>query len=612
VSEQGTNIDHIASLKHEIKNFPFEPGVYLMRDSNGTIIYIGKAKRLRNRVSSYFSKSAPYKVSFILRSLHTISYIVTSNEYEALLLENNLIKKHQPRFNVFLKDGKSYPVIRITAEEYPRVFKTRNIVKDGSDYFGPYPNVDALNKYLEILWKTVPLRRCKKIKPRTSPCLYYHIGRCAAVCAQKITNDEYLARVSMIKKLLRGSSGGYERMLEQKMKEAADGLKFEQAMEYRNALQSIKSLLIEQRIEDFNTACRDYLAYVEEDDKGACVILHMQGGKLDETYQYIVTNSIDDTDDVIMQCIMQHYDGARDVPEYVYTHKKLGNNDMIIQWFQQEHGKKVSIGLPKDGQDARLVHMAINNAWGEIRKVRTDIGTKSDLIVLQEILDLPGPPQVVEGFDIAHIGGKHTVGAMVSVIEGNVDSSKHRLFSLRSIEDGKPNDVASIKECVIRRYTRLKNEQKKLPDLIVIDGGIAQLRAALDGLHILELDIPLVAIAKREERLYTPASKVGIKLREGHPALRVVQKVRDEAHRFATKARARRQHKDVGAGFLLSIPNIGKKRAEKILREFKRLSATLEISPEILAKTLGISTDTAVTMQEKIKEHLNNSSFEGK
>ncbi|HKK48964.1 MAG TPA: excinuclease ABC subunit UvrC [Alkalispirochaeta sp.] len=589
-------------LKSSIREFPNSSGVYIMKDADDQVIYVGKAKDLRSRLRSYFSSDVPIKTTVLMSRVARIDYLLTGNEYEALLLENNLIKRHNPRYNINLKDGKSYPVIRITADEYPRVFRTRRIVQDGSLYFGPYTSIGRLEAYLDLIDRLYPLRKCRtpQLKHRSSPCLYWHIGRCAAVCAGKTSHEEYMARIEKIKALLSGKTTELRRELEGAMNRAASELRFEEAAELRNALHGIEQVETEQRIVDFDPEVRDYIGYASHAELSTFVVFQMRSGKLVGSNVFHAELPGDDEEN-LLEFVLQFYGSSGTPPRELYSSAALGDLDALKRFFKEELGAEVAIRTPSGSRDAAVLRLCTENARQELEKRLRERGDLPALEELAVALGLPQPPLRIEGFDIAHVGGRNTVAALVSFSNGVPDKSQYKRFRIRSLKDGQVDDFAAMREVIARRYTRVKNEKLPQPDLILIDGGKGQVNAAHEILTALDLSIPVVGLAKRNEELFVPHRSDPIVLPEATPPLRILQHVRDESHRFATTYRAGLQKQDVITPLVRKIPGIGPKRADRIMRSFPQVESLLETPVDIIAKSTGITESQAAAIQERIR-----------
>jgi excinuclease ABC subunit C len=587
------------ALQNRIKDFPKNPGVYLMKDDRGTIIYVGKAKILRNRVRSYFAGTKDPKTRVLVSKIRTIDYLITESEYEALILENNLIKEYSPRYNINLKDGKTYPVIRITADEYPRIFRTRRIIQDGSRYFGPYTNVAAIQTYLEMIDKLYPLRKCRgPLKKRSSPCLYYHIGKCPGPCAGLVSREDYQAQADKAATMLAKPPEELQKELEAHMQEASKGLKFEKAAEYRDLLRAMDSIFVDQKVIDYDLETRDYLGWYAQDSYHSFVVLQMRGGRLAGTDMFRSQGFGSDEEDLV-QFITRYYSEFRRFPERLFLPPRAPQED-IQRFFREELGASETTVLYASGdRDGAVMNMATENARQDCLKRIMDLGSRPALEELQRILSLPTLPERIEGFDIAQLHGKHTVAAMVSYFQGRPDPGSYRKFHIRSINGG-IDDFESIREAVARRYTRVINEDLPRPDLILIDGGKGQLSGAKGILDALGLDIPILGLAKREEEIFLPGEKEPIILPPGHPALRILQGVRDEAHRFGTTFNQQLRTSDLKLDTLEGIPGLGKVRSQRLMKKFGGLKGIAQASIHELSRAGGFGNDLAQSIQERL------------
>jgi excinuclease ABC subunit C len=575
-----------------------------MRNAEGQVLYVGKAKNLRNRVRSYFSRDRDAKTTVLMKKVRSIEHVVCRNEYEALLLENNLIKEWKPRYNINLKDGKSYPVIRITNEPYPRVFRTRYIVEDGSRYFGPFANVHQLDRYLELIEKLFPLRKCRgPIRKRSHPCLYYHIGRCAAVCAGKTDREEYNRRIEGIVRLLSGDVDDLIAGLARRMDEAVAELRFEQAADLRDTIEAVRSTVLEQQAVDFDPDVRDYVGFYRRGDLVSFTVLHLRGGKLlgSEIYHSEIFGT---PEEVIPQFLVQYYSETRQAPEKLI----VGAAGELVKllagpmrdFFAGKLGVQVEIRPPEGSRDTSVLRLAEENARRDFEKRVRDGGNTAALEELQKLLGLPSVPGRIEGFDIAQVSGKHPVAAMVAFQDGKPDKARYRRFHVKTL-GGKIDDFAAVREVVARRYTRLVNEGKPLPDLILIDGGKGQLSSALSVLNALGVSVPVIGLAKREEEIFLPDRPDAIRLPEGSDPLRVLQHVRDEAHRFATTFRADLQTRDFTLDTLQSLPGIGEARSRKLLERFGSLAGIAEAEPEMIAAETRLTLERAREVREAVE-----------
>ena len=450
---------------------PLSSGVYLWRNPENTVIYVGKAKNLKNRLSSYFSGRKDVKTRLLISHAASIEYITTTNEYEALLLENNLIKKYNPRYNINLKDGKSYPVLRITNEDFPRIFKTRRILQDGSKYFGPYPDVNALDTFIETIFKLYPVRRCRTFRKRETPCLYYHMNQCKAPCCKKISKQSYNEFFGEITTLLEGKGEETTAKLTKQMKDAAKELNFEKAARLRDGIKALMVLQNQNVVESFDSEDRDYIAYNREGELISFTVLKIRQGKLIGRNNFRCT-SLNEDEELLGEFMNAYYTDSTHIPPYIYVPTQNGL-EIVSKWLEETFDSSSQIILVDDSiQNAArhkaAMNMAFQNAREDIIRRLRERGDTPALEELKTLLDLDNLPLRIEGFDIAHIGGKFPVASLISFYNGNPDKKNYRYFRLKTT-DGIIDDFASMKEAVSRRYTRLLNEQQDLPDLILID-----------------------------------------------------------------------------------------------------------------------------------------------
>jgi len=577
-------------MRNIAKSAPESPGVYIMRDSDGCIIYVGKARVLRNRLSSYFSGTKDIKTRHLVARVGAIEWILTGTEYEALLLENTLIKKHSPKYNINLKDGKTYPAIRITNEEFPRVFRTRRVINDGSRYFGPFPSVDIIDLYLDLVRRLFPLRRCKKLRKRDTPCMYFHIGRCAAPCAGKVSREDYAIQVERVAQLLGGESDGLIASLRDEMEAASAGLRFEKAAELRDSIAAIESFRSENRVVDFDATDRDYIAWEFDGTLVTFVAFQMRGGKL--TGRDLFRERFFGTEEeAATGFLAAYYVPERLPPPMVYVRNAEGL-DVTREYFVRALGSAARIEPPAEKRHEAAMAMAVHNAREDIGKRRREIGDLEALESLRVALDLPAVPERIEGFDIAQLSGKHTVASLVSFLNGVPDKRNYRIFKIRSL-DGRIDDFGAVREVVARRYTRLMNEDAEMPDLILIDGGIGQVNAAKEILDALGADTPVVGLAKENEELWLPGAKEPIVLPKDSAGIRVLVAVRDETHRFATGMNQRLRSKAVSFPVLEAVSGVGPGRAKRLMESFGSLRAIAEAEPEYIAKTARLPAQVA-------------------
>ena len=576
---------------------PQSSGVYLWHSENDVVIYVGKAKNLKNRLSSYFSGKRTLKTKLLVAHAKRIEYITTNNEYEALILENNLIKKYSPRYNISLKDGKSYPVLRITNEDFPKVFRTRRILQDGSTYFGPFPDVNALDFFLESIYKLYPIRHCRLMRNRDTPCLYYHMNQCKGPCCKKISKDEYNIYIEEIKHLLQGNSSEAVQKMTDEMKDAAKKLNFEKAARLRDGIKALQVLQNQNIVETFDSEDRDYIAYASEGELVSFTVLKFRNGKLlgRENFR---AESLNDDEDLIGEFMTCYYEEKNAIPPTVFI-PQTSEYEHIAKWLKEAmncESQLIQVSTADSiARDIAAIQMAKHNAKEDIVRRLRDRGDIPAMQELKEKLNLDVLPIRIEGFDIAHIGGKWPVASLISFYNGNPDKKNYRYFRLKTT-DGLIDDFASMKEAVSRRYSRLLNEQSDLPDLILIDGGIGQVNAVEEILNSLGLDIPVAGLAKRDEEIYLPGNSTPICLPKRSDALRLLQRVRDETHRFATSRNQALRTKENVKSIFLEIDGIGEKRAVILQKEFTTVENLALSSAEKISEVLKISISEAQTV----------------
>ena len=569
----------------------------MWRDPQDTVIYVGKAKNLKNRLSSYFSGKKDIKTRLLVSNAKSIEYITTSNEYEAFLLENNLIKKYSPKYNINLKDGKSYPSLRITKEEFPRLFKTRSILQDGSVYFGPYPDAAALDTFIDTLYEIYPLRHCKKFTKKETPCLYYHMGQCKAPCCGKISKESYSEFFGEICDLLNENGDETEKKITAEMKEAAAALNFEKAARLRDGLRALMVMKNQNIVESFDAQDRDYIAWYREGECVSFTVLKIRGGKLLGRDNHRVT-SLNEDEELAGEFMCAYYNTKEEVPPEIFVPTQSGL-EILSRWIKEELGADTEVIMctgekseSMKGSHTAAMNMALQNAKEDIIRRLRERGDLPALQELKDILGLKALPVRIEGFDIAHIGGKFPVASLISFYNGNPDKKNYRYFRLKTT-DGIIDDFQSMREATSRRYTRLLNEQAELPDLILIDGGIGQVNAVYQVLTSLNLDIPVAGLAKRDEEIWLPHAEKPVCLPKRSDALRLLQRVRDETHRFATSRNQRLRTKENTVSIFLELPGIGEKRARVLSKTFTTLKNFCGASESSIAEALHIRAEEA-------------------
>ncbi len=584
-------------LEEKLKLLPDSPGVYIMKDDQGKIIYVGKAIVLKNRVRQYFrsSKGHTPKVRAMVARIADFETIMTASEVEALILECNLIKKHRPRYNISLKDDKSYPYVKVTLqEEYPRVFLTRRILKDGARYFGPYTNVTAIHESLKLLRRLFPLRSCKQMGER--PCLEHHIKRCLAPCTGKVDRSEYRAMIRAVCLFLEGRTEDTEKDLEARMQEAADSFRFEMAARLRDQLMAVRKVAEKQNIV---TGSGDQDAVgMARSELGVCVqIFCIRGGKMTGREHFLLRGSEEETNEALLTAFLQqYYHQAAFVPREVLLPFPLAEAFLLEDWLAGRKGSRVQILVPQKGTKRDVVRMAEGNAEKYLsdEAARLRQSNEQTLGAVEELgrcLGLLKPPNRMECFDISHIQGSETVASMV-VFEGGIPKkSDYRRFKIQSAE-GKPDDFKSMREVTKRRYGKL--EEKELPDLIVIDGGMGQLSSALEIIRGAgHADVPVVGLAKQFELIFVEGASEPVELPRNSQALYLIQRIRDEAHRFAITYHRRLRGKRNLVSVLDHIVGIGPKRRKALWSHFGNLGKIKEATVEELAVVPGMNLPAA-------------------
>jgi len=584
-----------AGLRERARQAPESPGVYLWSDAEGVVIYVGKAKSLKARLASYFSGRRDVKTRMLVSKAASLEWILTETEYAALLLENNLIKRHAPRYNVNLKDGKTYPSIRITAEEYPRVFRTRRIVDDGSRYFGPYPSADVIDRYLELVRRLFPLRRCKTLRRRESPCMYYHIGRCSAPCAGKISREDYALEVERVATLLAGDAEALVESLRADMEKAAADLRFEKAAALRDSVRAVEAFRGDSGVVDFAQGDRDYVAWAFDGSLADFVVFQARSGRLvgRDLYRERCFGS---EEEAAAEFIAAYYDADRPPPPEIFV-KDASGLALTADYLRRELGRETAIAAPSERRHEAALAMAEYNAVEDLRKRRRESGDLEALEALRAALGLDSLPELIEGFDIAQLSGKHTVASLVS-FRGGIPSKKgYRIYKIKSLEGG-IDDFGAMREATARHYTRVANDESEAPDLVLIDGGRGQVNAACEILDALGLDLPVVGLAKENEELWPRGAKEPVVLPRDSPGLRLVVAVRDEAHRFATGMNQRLRGKAVGFPVLEAVRGVGPVRARRLMEAFGSLSAVAEAAPAYIAERSGLDAATAAMVKD--------------
>ena len=596
-------------VAEKLKLLPNSPGVYIMKDAGGRIIYVGKARVLKNRVHQYFMKSKNHtpKVCAMVAKIADFETILTNTEVEALILECNLIKKHRPRYNISLKDDKSYPYVKVTLrDDFPRVVLTRRVIKDGARYFGPYTNVTAVHESLKLLRRLFPLRTCKTMGER--PCLEYHIKRCLAPCVNGVGKEEYASMIDAVCLFLEGRTKEVERTLETDMNEAADNFAFEKAARLRDQLISVKKISEKQNIVT-GAGDQDVIGLAQGDYATVVEILTVRAGKMTGREHFMLKGSEYETKESLLYAFLsQYYDAAAFLPKEVLLPFTIEDAELLEKFLSDKKGSRVYLTLPHRGTKRDLVEMATNNAQkyldDENKRTRTDYEkTLGAVKELQKYLGLKEPPRRMECFDISHMQGSETVASMVVFEDGEPKKRDYRRFKIKTAE-GKPDDFKSMREVTNRRYGKLTKEE--LPDLIVIDGGKGQLSSALEIIRGAgHKDVAVVGLAKEFELIFVEGKSEPVELPRNSEALYLMQRIRDEAHRFAITYHRKLRGKRNLVSVLDHIEGIGTKRRQALFAHFGSLQKIKEASVEELKKAPGMNEVAGIAVANFFAAHKN-------
>ncbi|MDD3254175.1 MAG: excinuclease ABC subunit UvrC [Lachnospiraceae bacterium] len=604
------------NIEEELKKLPAQPGVYIMHDAKDEIIYVGKAISLKNRVRQYFqsSRNKTAKIEQMVSRIARFEYIVTDSELEALVLECNLIKEHQPRYNTMLKDDKAYPYIKVTVgEPFPRVLFARTMKKDKSKYFGPYTSAGAVKDTIDLIHKLYKIRTCNRSLPKDigkdRPCLNYHIKQCDAPCQGYIDQETYLGHVDQALEFLGGHYDNLLKTLEEKMLGASDAMDFEKAIEYRDLLESVKKVAQKQKITSSSMEDRDIIAMARDDQDAVVQVFFVREGKLIGRDHFRVSvATAENNSQILSSFVKQFYAGTPFLPKELWVQEELEDSEVILRWLSARKGQKVRIVVPKKGDKERLVELAYKNAKMVLiqdndRNKREELRTIGAMNQVAEWLGL-SKVRRMEAFDISNISGYESVGSMVVYEDGKPKRSDYRKFRIRTVIG--PNDYASMKEVLTRRFThgmeelgQMEEQERdaafgsftRFPDLLMMDGGRGQVNIALEVLQELKLDIPVCGMVKddnhRTRGLYY--QNVEIPIDRHSEGFRLITRIQDEAHRFAIEYHRSLRSKNQVRSILDEVPGIGDTRRKALLRHFKTLEAIKEASQEELAQVQGMN-----------------------
>lgn len=607
-------------IQEELKKLPQKPGVYIMHDAADTIIYIGKAVSLRNRVRQYFrpSHNEGIRKDQMVKQIARFEYIITDSELEALILECNLIKEHRPKYNTMLRDDKSYPYIRVTlGEAFPRVLFSRQMKKDKSRYFGPYTSAGAVKDTIELLRKIYQLRTCNRSLPKDTgkdrPCLNYHIHQCMAPCQGYISQEEYRRRIDKAMEFLNGNYQPVLKELEEKMQQASEAMEFEKAIEYRELLSSVKQVAQKQKITNSDGEDKDVIAMAADEEDAVVQMFFVRDGKLiGRDHFHVRVGSGDTKSQVLAEFIKQFYAGTPFIPKEIMLPEEIEEEEVISQWLTGKRGQKVYIRVPKKGTKEKLVELAAKNAAlvlsQDKEKIKREEGrTIGALREIAALLDMEGLSRI-EAYDISNINGFETVGSMIVYEKGKPKRSDYRKFKLRTITG--PDDYGSMYEVLTRRFTHGMREQEerkqrhleqeygsftRFPDLIMMDGGKGQVNVALRVLEELRLNIPVCGMVKddnhRTRGLYYNNQEIPIE--KNSEGFKLITRVQDEAHRFAIEYHRSLRSKEQVHSVLDDIPGIGPARRKALMRRFQSLDAIREADLETLTQVDAMNEQSA-------------------
>ncbi|HHY09803.1 MAG TPA: excinuclease ABC subunit UvrC [Firmicutes bacterium] len=608
------------TLEHKLNNLPTKPGVYLFKNEAGEFIYVGKAVNLKNRVRSYFQKSLsrPAKVQVMAEQVFDLEYIITDSEVEALILENNLIKKHAPWYNVRLKDDKTYPYIKVTVQEdFPRVFMVRKRLADGARYFGPYTDVAAVRNTLSFLRTLFPIRSCRKNiteGSRERPCLNYHIGRCLAPCAGFVSKEKYGEMIDEVILFLEGRIDRLVPELTARMLKAAENLEFEKAARIRNQIQDLETIAERQKIVAEHKEDQDFLGYAREGELACVQVFLVRRGKLIGREHFLLDcSATEEAPEILRGFIQQFYEEASYIPREIYLPAAVEQPELLEKWLGGLRGGRVYLRRPQRGEKKHFIDLVMKNAEAVLREVKGREEHRRRFLKraqadLQKLLDLKNPPRRIEAFDVSNIHGSYVVASLVVWENGSLKTDDYRRFRIRGLK-GRPDDYEAMREVVSRRFKRGLQEQESgdeggkfasFPQAVLIDGGKGQLGAALEIKAELGLKMPFLALAEKREEIYLAGRSQPVLLSRDAPGLLLLRQIRDEAHRFALSYHRNLRRKGARRSLLDDIPGVGPKRKKALIQHFGTVTKIRQASVEDLCGVKGISKKLA----EEIYRHL--------
>jgi excinuclease ABC subunit C len=590
-------------LKERLKNVPLKPGVYMYKDQAGQVIYVGKAKALRQRMRSYFQSADRLhpKVRAMMGRVDDFDFIVTNSEVEALILENNLIKAYQPRYNIDLRDDKTYPYLKISmAEPYPRVYITREKKDKVSRYFGPYTDVASLKETLRLLTSLFPLRTCKTLRPLNRPCLNRDLKKCLAPCTGQVSKEEYLQMVEQIIAFMEGDSREVLKAKEAEMKEAAHNLEFEKAARLRDQINAIRKISETQKAHLQSPWNLDLIGIIVGEKDSLASVFKIRSGKImaKDTF-WLNRPTGQDEGELMAQFLRRYYTDNEDIPKELMVSTLPAEQELIEEWLHSVTGHKVSIKVPQRGDKRSLLDMMMENAHLLFQeRYEAESRQQAVLIHLSKVLELPVVPERIECYDISHLGGQETVASMVVFTQGVPDGSAYRRFKIKQDQN---DDFASMRETLRRRFMQAQQQNPAFlpePDLVVIDGGLGQVNAVQAVLDELGVEIPLVSLAEKNEEIYKPHRSEPLVLPRRDEGLRLLQRLRDEAHRFAVEYNRQRRTRRMTSSALDHIEGVGPQRRRALLKEFGSVNGIREASLEELAAVPSMNRTVARRVYE--------------
>ncbi|MBE0526705.1 MAG: excinuclease ABC subunit UvrC [Candidatus Thorarchaeota archaeon] len=599
----------MSDLTKLARDLPDLPGVYLWKDEKGTILYIGKAKMLRRRVGSYLRKHGLYRRTWeMMQQARDLETIITNTEREALVLEQTLIKKHLPRYNIALKDDRRHAWLRVNREDKIPTFEiTRDAEKDGATYFGPYGSTKRLERFMDTIRRLIPVAMCKEPEKVKRACMDYHLDRCTGPCVEYIPLDEYCLLVEQMCMYLDGRTEDLTQFIQDHMEKASEAMEFEKAAELRDRLTDIEIIMSRQKVVEFEGANRDIIGIARTEQAALVEMLIVRNGRLIGQDNFYFEVDLDVTDaDVLTAFVEQFYFSLPRLPDEIILPCLIPDMKKLGDWLSESNGHEVKVTEASDTRTSDLVEMANKNAHRALRKMLI-LGESEDEIVnegvkeLKEALNLSQAPMHIEGFDIANIQGTDPTGSCVVFMNGEPYNKRYRMFKVRIKET--PDDYAMMKEVVYRRYYGVLERGHSLPDLILIDGGKGQFNVALEALKELGLEyVPLAAVAKREERIFTRNNMEGVVLDYGSDGLRLIQHIRDESHRFAQKYHHKLREKRFSGSILEEAPGIGQKRRKALLEAFGSFEGVKNATTDQIAAVEGMSKTSAEGLRKWLDE----------